>query len=419
MMRDPGAAPPAARTGATSSRLVAGAGGGGSGGGGALSGNLPDPEALVQYKIAKAEPSSWWIYTARTLTCCVWPFCLHWMGKRDTVVQQAWREKVALCIIILFLMTCMGFLTFGLKALMCPEDRDSPFSDAFFNQSSARTSNPGDRTVPYRDDVIVGGLIYSFDEMQKRLADRGGINLTADWHGQDITGLFLPRNPDPCTKIVEDRLRRQNAMPTDSSGNVVSSLDLRYRCSVTNTKYPGSPPLEPPGLSSLPPTTADMRSICPDTSWLNGLRPRGRLYFFWEEISALRSPPHMLFVFNGAVMNMTGFYFRNDSITSNLPSSRETAEAEATNNTASQFAQYSSLSSSSSVPLLRYYLDTYFPYSMRQLNGSLGSDGTRSLTSSYESHLITASCLAPRFTVGFVDVQPVGCVSANAIVVVS
>lgn len=44
--------------------------------------------------------------------CCVG-------GYRDPFVQQAFREKIALCVIILFMMLTVGFLTFGFQSAVC------------------------------------------------------------------------------------------------------------------------------------------------------------------------------------------------------------------------------------------------------------------------------------------------------------
>ncbi|KAJ3059564.1 hypothetical protein HDU98_004453, partial [Podochytrium sp. JEL0797] len=57
-----------------------------------------------------------WVYASWILTCCIPSvFIRRVLGKHDLMVQQAYREKVALCIIIGLMMAVVGFLTFGFQ----------------------------------------------------------------------------------------------------------------------------------------------------------------------------------------------------------------------------------------------------------------------------------------------------------------
>ncbi|KAI9101814.1 hypothetical protein DFS34DRAFT_567145, partial [Phlyctochytrium arcticum] len=54
------------------------------------------------------------------VTCCIPPVLLRtWGGMSDRAVQQAWREKLALCFIILAMCAALGFLTYGFVATVC------------------------------------------------------------------------------------------------------------------------------------------------------------------------------------------------------------------------------------------------------------------------------------------------------------
>ncbi|KAJ1570006.1 Chitin synthase, class 3 [Nowakowskiella sp. JEL0078] len=64
-------------------------------------------------------PLSWWVILSRMLTCCCPGFLLAMCGKRDKQIQQAFREKLALCIIIVIMMFAVGFLTFGFQQVIC------------------------------------------------------------------------------------------------------------------------------------------------------------------------------------------------------------------------------------------------------------------------------------------------------------
>ncbi|KAJ3027453.1 UNVERIFIED_CONTAM: Chitin synthase, class 3, partial [Siphonaria sp. JEL0065] len=62
-----------------------------------------------------------WVWASWILTCCFPSFFIaNVLGKRDLMVQQAWREKVALNIIIFLMMGAVGFLTFGFQNMVCP-----------------------------------------------------------------------------------------------------------------------------------------------------------------------------------------------------------------------------------------------------------------------------------------------------------
>ncbi|KAJ3149297.1 hypothetical protein HDU86_007020 [Geranomyces michiganensis] len=253
MLRKAHAAPPTARVGATTTRLGK---------------QLPQPEALVTYTTPPpppAEDSNWWTYISRSMTCCVWPRCMEACGMTDKNIQQAWREKATLCMIIGFLCFFVGFFTFGLKPALCPGGSSSA-SDAYLNQTDHQS-------VPYREGVIIFGALYDFDATARMLAQRANIQLTADWHGIDISRLFAARPAPDCMTYL--------------AGIIVD-------CTVQNP-FPLSPALQPPeGVG------------CPDSSWLSGIGNR-RLFFRWNEVSANVMAPHSLLVYNGAVLNLTSF----------------------------------------------------------------------------------------------------------------
>ncbi|KAJ3299840.1 hypothetical protein HK104_006577 [Borealophlyctis nickersoniae] len=180
---------------------------------------------------------------------------------------------------------------------------------------------------------MVNGYIYDFNEMATRLTERGNITLTADWRGIDITGLFQP-DPDAC-----------RAFPTSGAGG----------CSVPN-KFPGSPPLAPAANQS-----------CPTYGWLDGVKPKGRLFFYWSEIEQNVKPPHMLMAFNGAVLNVTS-YLTGDNTTKFLNDSIADA----------------------------------------RLAANVGRDATRAFLSSGDG-IRAIHCLQQRYLVGYVDQQSGGC----------
>lgn len=63
-------------------------------------------------------PSVWNVYCAIVTFWCP-NIVLSWFGKPAKAQQRAWREKMGLCSIILMIMACVGYLTFGFTATVC------------------------------------------------------------------------------------------------------------------------------------------------------------------------------------------------------------------------------------------------------------------------------------------------------------
>ncbi|ORX75918.1 hypothetical protein BCR32DRAFT_284732 [Anaeromyces robustus] len=63
-----------------------------------------------------------WVCFTWCVTWCYCPFCLSWCGKmKIKEIQMAWREKVALCIIIGLLSASIIFYIVGLGQIICPK----------------------------------------------------------------------------------------------------------------------------------------------------------------------------------------------------------------------------------------------------------------------------------------------------------
>ncbi|EPZ33633.1 Fungal chitin synthase domain-containing protein [Rozella allomycis CSF55] len=82
----------------------------------------PDDEL----KPDQAKPAGdWWKGVTSFFTWWIPTFCLSKCGgMRDSLVQQAWREKFTLCSIIFLLCVMLGYITFGLQMTICPEPKN-------------------------------------------------------------------------------------------------------------------------------------------------------------------------------------------------------------------------------------------------------------------------------------------------------
>ncbi|KAL1917268.1 uncharacterized protein VTP21DRAFT_4924 [Calcarisporiella thermophila] len=230
----------------------------------------PPPQAVSDEKFKFAP----WTWFAQMVTCCIPGFALSSCGKKDSQMQQAWREKVALCLIIAFFCILLGFVTYGLQPLLCPEKQVS------FSYTQQAPDGSGLEKV-FREDVNVHGELYTYEAMQAFLA-RKNIAFTDAYKGLDISALF-----DATEGRCAEFDKNQRVAP-----------DFQNGCSVTSP-YGGTITSSP----CIP--LAELRST---------VRAKGNLVFEWEDLVKNRvDPDPKLFVLNNMVMNMSSYLARNDN----------------------------------------------------------------------------------------------------------
>ncbi|KAJ3175263.1 hypothetical protein HDU87_006345 [Geranomyces variabilis] len=236
-----GGGPPPARVGATSAAATATS----------LRAQEIKPEPVLD-----SDASAIWTWSARILTCCFLPFCLRACGQKDRAVQQAWREKLALCMIIVLMCGAVAFLTVGLRRVLCP---DSGFQETI----PMFTTGTSEFLPAAPNAIVVDGLQYDFNRVQSSLLARG-FTLNDDRRGTDISKLFVDR---------------ANCAPF----------------------YPAGTKCDFPELAGISPT-----SECASLSFLNGI-PKSERYLDWSDLSRPATSPHRLTVYNGAVLNLTEY----------------------------------------------------------------------------------------------------------------
>ena len=147
-------------------------------------------------------------------------------GLRSKQKQQAWREKIALCFIIICLCGAVGFATVGLQNVFCPQNTDG---------SAARFISVG--STP--GFVAIGGFI--FNSTQSGNADIQA--LSTKLSGQDISNQFQrPANfytacaglsfraaaDDPCETTTNCQLGALDAQTIASLGLRNTTLRAGY-----------------------------------------------------------------------------------------------------------------------------------------------------------------------------------------------
>ncbi|KAJ3039984.1 hypothetical protein HDV00_011539 [Rhizophlyctis rosea] len=122
-----------------------------------------------------------WVCCTWMLTWWVWPICLSGCGgmKRKDI-QMAWREKVALCMIIFVMCAALLFFIIGLGRIICP--RQNVFS----------TFELQGKTDPNDPWVFAYGRAY---QIKKLVDDHVPIFAQSfqmsNWYGRDVSPLFF------------------------------------------------------------------------------------------------------------------------------------------------------------------------------------------------------------------------------------
>ncbi|CAG8568666.1 7376_t:CDS:2 [Diversispora eburnea] len=128
-----------------------------------------------------------WVIFSLLVTACFCSPCLSiFGGMKNSGVRQAWREKVALCFIILCISAFTGFLTFGFSTITCTR-RHLLFPDEIL-----QTYGP---QVPGMKVNIVRGKLYNTsDYFSRGLHPPVDPAIITPLYGNDISGFFPPDN---------------------------------------------------------------------------------------------------------------------------------------------------------------------------------------------------------------------------------
>ena len=219
---------------------------------------LINPPTLLTSNSANGQPSnssgfsSWRIF-CRIVSFWAPDFLLSSIGGfKDKAVRQAWREKIALCLIITVLCCVVGFVTVGFQKVLCPQINTA--SRLFIGVGST----PG--------TLGIQGHIFNITDAKS--PSDVNFDQLAKTPGQDITTLF----------------QRDAASFTDCN-------HLTFRVALDDPCSSTTPCLLPPLNQS---STFQTLSIT-NTGFLAG--------YSWDQVTALQN----YFVLDGAVMNMSPY----------------------------------------------------------------------------------------------------------------
>lgn len=105
-----------------------------------------EPAPLLTGKQEASSAFDPWVIISRIFTFWAFPPMLRAMGKTDKGMQQAWREKVTLCMIIAMMGGLVAFLTVGLSVVLCPPDQ----------------ANNQEHYAHYNDTINAGKVLFFF-----------------------------------------------------------------------------------------------------------------------------------------------------------------------------------------------------------------------------------------------------------------
>jgi hypothetical protein len=140
----------------------------------------------------------WQCYVSM-VTCCCWTSCLRiWMLNPQ--VQQAWREKIALCSICFILCAILGYITFGLQKTICPGN--------YTVYAASDIKNPS--KVIYENAYIIHGTFYNFknyipkhNSLPYFRTKPDEAALIASKTGKDISPYFPRLLSSACTGVLK------------------------------------------------------------------------------------------------------------------------------------------------------------------------------------------------------------------------
>lgn len=128
---------------------------------------------------------NWWSIFAHVATFWAPASLLQCCGYRDPQVRQAFREKFALCFIILLMCVALGLFTFGLGPLLCP-------SGVYLSRIQWQEFNRTDHT----NITWAFGQIYDVDKAASALGVGSSVV-----RGRDITSDFPIPIDSVCSNV--------------------------------------------------------------------------------------------------------------------------------------------------------------------------------------------------------------------------
>ncbi|PHH92033.1 hypothetical protein CDD83_9224 [Cordyceps sp. RAO-2017] len=228
-------------------------------------------------------PSFWNVYCAIVTFWCP-DFILSCCGFTTKAQRRAWREKMGLISIILFIMAIVGFLTFGFTATVCSAPplrlRINQVSGGFMifhgvAYDLASSHHPPAQGIPLRQDGTGANVLFDLPEKHG---------------GQDGSFLFQNVNGH-CKGLIN--LAPASDVPTNPDGE----LAWYFPCTTFNQDGSTQPNLTTPYYRGYAcHTTQNARN-----AFYRELTGAADVYFTWDDI---KNSSRNLIVYSGSVLDL-------------------------------------------------------------------------------------------------------------------
>ncbi|TFK24293.1 chitin synthase [Coprinopsis marcescibilis] len=227
-------------------------------------------------------PGGPWMTYCIIITFWMPGFLLNACGIRSPEQQRAWREKIGLVSVILFLMAGVGFLTFGFTKSVCGSPPTRYHGGAIGEDRIGNGS------------VTIHGYNYDFTNFRHPATPttfNGTVNplYIGNWNlgGNDASFLFQKTN-QKCYSLLS---KRQDSAITGTG----LFMDWYFPCNV-RSQY---------GSTGTNLTNYDQPTTChrlPSTkAMLSSVKMLGQVYFNWEDV---KDPRRNLAVYESSVLDL-------------------------------------------------------------------------------------------------------------------
>ncbi len=230
-------------------------------------------------------PSAWNVYCAIITFWCP-DFILACFGFSSKAQRRAWREKMGLLSLILYIMAAVGFLTFGFTAVVCSQPsvrlRVNEVGNGYmiFHGTAydlTKSGHPPADGIPLRQDGSFANVLY---------------DLPVKYGGMDGSFLFQNVNGKCKGQIT---LAEGSEIPHDD--NDKDELAWYFPCTAFNQDGSTKPNYTSPyGLGYACHTTRASR----DTFYLQ-VHGTADVYFSWDDI---KNSTRNLIVYSGNVLDL-------------------------------------------------------------------------------------------------------------------
>lgn len=306
--------------------------------------------------VVEAEPLSLWHAYCRLVTCLVPAALLSMLGMKTKDRQEAWREKIGLITIIMYVAAFVAFLTFGFTKTVCSNSllriRNNEVNDAYLIANGrafqlARWGHPAAQGIDAGSNILYPPV------------NAGGM---------DASFLFQNVNGN-CKGLIT--AKQDSDIPHDSDGNLAWYFPCQLFAQNGTTK-PDFSWIDANGVQRYVGYACHTSDEARKAFY--NLKVAAEVYFTWDD---LKNSTRNLIVYNGNVLDLNLLNFL-DKENVNYPQAFDLLQND---------------------PSIR------------------GTDVSQLMATGHDAKMI--KCLNEVIKVGYVDTEDIGCIASQVVLYVS